>query len=187
MSADFVDAAGVARRVRALTVHQPRAQLLALGVKRIENRGWSPEGFEPGDFLAIHAGKTFDVVAWDAALRIADAAGVTGRAPLLDAMRVALARTAGIANRKLLAEAVRAAEAKAREVVPFGAAVGVAVFDGLAFEAAGDPWFCGPVGWRVREAVAIEPVPYTGAQGLFQLEAEALAEVRRRWTEARFG
>jgi len=187
MNDTFTDSAGVARCVRALTVHQPWAQLLALGVKCVENRGWSPDGFEPGDFLVIHAGKTFDVVAWDAALRVADDAGVTGRAPFLDAMRVPLARTAGIANRKLLAEAVRAAEAKAREVATFGAVVGVAVLDGLAFEADGDPWFCGPVGWRVREAVAIDPVSYSGAQGLFRMEAEALAEVRRRWVEARFG
>lgn len=42
----------------ALTVLQPWASLLVLGIKNIENRKWaSPKGLRPGSWLAIHAGR----------------------------------------------------------------------------------------------------------------------------------
>ena len=40
--------------MKALTLHQPRASLVALGVKTIETRGWSTTYRGP---LLIHAGK----------------------------------------------------------------------------------------------------------------------------------
>lgn len=44
----------------ALTVHQPWAHFLAAGVKPVENRQWSPPPALIGQWIAIHAGKTFD-------------------------------------------------------------------------------------------------------------------------------
>lgn len=42
----------------AITVKQPRAQLLALGIKAIETRPFQPRQLEPGEWIAIHAGLT---------------------------------------------------------------------------------------------------------------------------------
>lgn len=41
--------------MNALTIHQPFAELILRGEKRVENRGWRPT--EPGTIL-IHAGKS---------------------------------------------------------------------------------------------------------------------------------
>lgn len=46
---------------RALTLHQPWAQLVALGVKTIETRSWSTSYRGP---LAIHAGKNTEYDGW---------------------------------------------------------------------------------------------------------------------------
>ncbi len=46
-----------ALKLWALTVHQPWAGAIALGYKRIENRGWVPPKYIIGQHLAIHAGK----------------------------------------------------------------------------------------------------------------------------------
>lgn len=46
--------------LRALTLHRPWDQLIALGLKKAENRTWPP-GFENlGTWIAIHSGCTFD-------------------------------------------------------------------------------------------------------------------------------
>jgi hypothetical protein len=50
-----------ARRLLGLTLHRPWPILIAKGIKRIENRTWSPEPrLQPGEWFAIHAGKTYD-------------------------------------------------------------------------------------------------------------------------------
>ena len=43
--------------MKALTLHQPWAALVAAGVKRIETRGWPCAADVVGGWLAIHAGK----------------------------------------------------------------------------------------------------------------------------------
>ena len=45
----LLDRDGVARNARALTIHQPWASLIAQGIKRLENRTWTP----PPDDLAL--------------------------------------------------------------------------------------------------------------------------------------
>lgn len=45
--------------MKALTVIQPWATLIALGAKQYETRSWKPDKLRRGDFLAIHAGKQF--------------------------------------------------------------------------------------------------------------------------------
>lgn len=190
MTDTFVDAEGTARRVRALTVHQPWATLLARGVKLVENRSWFPTEAElaPGDFVLIHAGKTFDPIAWDAARRIAVAEGLA--VDILDAMARPLAQLAGVANRKLYNEALRAVQTRAQELVPFGAVVGVAQYAGHV-QALGATrfgrWFVGPYGLVLGQAVEIDPVPMQGAQGLFRAPADVFGAVRANWHAARFG
>ena len=186
----LVDRDGVARNARALTIHQPWASLVAQGIKRVENRTWSPppEELGPGDYLLLHAGKTFDLDAWQGALEIADHVGVS--VPWLEEMRRPLATVRSIANRTLRATASRGAEARARELVPFSAIVGVARYVGGLEHgdiAAAGRWYVGPLGWALDEATVIEPVPLNGAQGLFRVEPSVYALVRARWHEAVLG
>ncbi|AGP55893.1 MULTISPECIES: ASCH domain-containing protein [Streptomyces violaceusniger group] len=49
--------------MKALTVHQPWADAIAYGGKRIENRSWTPPAAAVGSTILIHAGKTFDPTA----------------------------------------------------------------------------------------------------------------------------
>ena len=54
--------ASAARRedaVKAITLHQPWASLIACGLKTIETRDWPPARAVVGERIAIHAGKTF--------------------------------------------------------------------------------------------------------------------------------
>ena len=45
--------------MKALTVQQPYATLLALGEKHVETRSWQPTTLRPGELLAIHAAKNW--------------------------------------------------------------------------------------------------------------------------------
>lgn len=49
--------------MKALTLHQPHATLMALGKKPWETRSWKAPASLIGQRLAIHAGKTIDPVA----------------------------------------------------------------------------------------------------------------------------
>ena len=47
------------------------------------------------------------------------------------------------------------------------------------------PWFVGPVGWVLDSVTAIEPVQCKGAQGLWTLPPDVLAQVRDLSTRPR--
>lgn len=64
------------------------------------------------------------------------------------------------------------------------AIVGVARYDGCV-RASEDPWFVGPVGWQLPEAVAIAPVECRGRQKLWVVAPSVADEVRRRFKGAR--
>lgn len=51
--------------MKALTLHQPWAHLVASGAKLVENRPWEPPAFLVGKRFAIHAGKKWDQEAAD--------------------------------------------------------------------------------------------------------------------------
>ena len=44
--------------MKAITLHQPWATLIAEGIKTIETRSWAPPSYLIGQRIAIHAGKT---------------------------------------------------------------------------------------------------------------------------------
>lgn len=48
--------------LKAISILQPRASLIACGAKKIETRGWSTSYRGP---IAIHAGKKFDYDAYN--------------------------------------------------------------------------------------------------------------------------
>ncbi|MGL5719864.1 MAG: hypothetical protein ACRCYP_03610 [Alphaproteobacteria bacterium] len=64
-----------------------------------------------------------------------------------------------------------------------GAIVAIAQFDGNTTED-DSPWFCGPVGWKLKNVVAISPIRgIKGQQGLWSLSDELLIMVRKRWCD----
>ncbi|KKN02529.1 hypothetical protein LCGC14_1116750 [marine sediment metagenome] len=69
--------------VRALTIHQPHAWAIAQGWKDVENRTWPAPGYLLGEWVAIHASKSFDDVGADT---FANLMHRTGRRALIDGL-----------------------------------------------------------------------------------------------------
>lgn len=168
-------------KILALTILQPWATLIAQGPKRVENRTWAPRGLKVGDYLALHAGVFSPRLAdhWNYALDLAEFHGILDEVPLLkqwnDVINGELGRLYRARCKRFLQGAV-----------PHGAVIGVARLAGVERETpASDPWWCGPVGWRLTDVVGIEPVPCSGAQGLWELPPDVLDAVRERWAAAR--
>lgn len=46
--------------LRGLTLHRPWSSLIALGIKKVENRTWPPPQSLVGQWVAIHSGLTYD-------------------------------------------------------------------------------------------------------------------------------
>lgn len=69
--------------------------------------------------------------------------------------------------------------------LPLGAIVGVARLAGVErVPPADDPWWCGPIGWRLSDVVAVEPIPCRGAQGLWRIPPAEAALLLTRWRAA---
>lgn len=102
---------------------------------------------QPGDYFAIHAGKTLDYEAVE----------------------------------QLLEQGI-----DVPRDTPAGAIVAVVRFAGL-YRGAPDsePYFVGPVGWRLAEVTAIDPVPCRGLQKLWSVPDDVANEVRKRWSASR--
>ena len=49
--------------MKALTLQQPWASLVAYGLQDVETRSWWSRNLRPGERLAIHAGRTIPVIA----------------------------------------------------------------------------------------------------------------------------
>jgi hypothetical protein len=173
------------RPIQALTILQPWAELIVRGSKRVENRKWAPPGSLVGAFLAVHAGTTRNrrerVDAWGGAIEHARALGTLASLPLLSKLTEI---PAGGPRFKFAAQ-----DHYIDTAVPYGAIVGVAVVDRVVRNRVDLPaeqhaWWAGPVGWVLRDVVAIEPVPCKGAQGLWGLPENVLALVRERYGAA---
>jgi hypothetical protein len=132
--------------VKALTIHEPWASLLAVGAKRVETRGWPTRHRGP---LAIHAGRRWtrgEQDAWDDLGWIS----LRGRRPALGCV-VALGQL--VACERMTLELI-ASQASDR------------ISDELAFGA----WDPGRWAWRLEGVVALpEPIAVRGKQGLWDL------------------
>ena len=49
-------------KIPTITLHQPWATMIAKGAKEIETRSWKAPNYLIGNYLAIHAGKTYTAV-----------------------------------------------------------------------------------------------------------------------------
>lgn len=140
--------------MKCLSVRQPWAWAIVSGAKDVENRTWrpSPRLLKAGDSFLIHAGKKFD----------------------LPGYRWILANHAALG---LSMEAI-----PSRDEFTLGAIVGAAIFGGTVADDSAShprtapavlnsPWFFGPVGWLITEALDMaEPIPCKGRLGLFDFE-----------------
>ena len=148
-----VDAVFRGAVVRGLTLWRPWPWAFHVG-KRVENRTWALPRNLQGCWLALHAGHRWD---HEAAERMR--AGDFGPA----ALACPPGRGAGHP------EGVITALAKVRGSVPY---------QHLAPHMQDDPWAFGPWCWVISEYVELaQPVPATGAMGLWRLPPELWAAV----------
>jgi len=142
----------VSANLRALTIHQPWAWFIAKGYKPIENRSWRPPQSLVGNWLAIHAGKKWDIAEVASNTSFAH---VNCRAPLPSSI--------GAMGDQC------------------GSILAVARVTGFVAESA-SPWFFGPVGWTLADVVELpEPVACRGAQGLWKVPADVYERVLVQW------
>jgi len=136
--------------MKCLSVRQPWAWAILHAGKDVENRTWdpSPKQLKPGERLAIHASKTFDV----------------------DGLRWICA------NHEELGLNLEDIPIDPK-AYPVGAVVGSVEFVGAidqqlyALGSKTSPWFFGPVGWMVSHPKALEdPVPLKGRLMLFEVD-----------------
>jgi hypothetical protein len=141
--------------MKALTLRHPWAWCVARAGKDIENRTWCPgAALHAGEWFAIHGG----VIP-----RGTSKAWREFEDDFLSVVRRGLVPP-GTALSQTLTPGVVC-------VVRFGGTV----------RSSPSPWFCGPVGWKLLERFALpEPVEIKGGRGLWDLPADALAEVRRQ-------
>lgn len=144
--------------LRALTLHRPWAWLIAHDTKRVENRDWEPPEWMIGQYLAIHAGKTWDQDGADFARMISTTMP-----------RSSADHPIGIV-----------AVCKVVGVIHPDAEPPSALIEGLDMR-----WYMGSFGWVLSDVVAIDTVPCRGAQGLWFVPSDELAKVRAGWRKAK--
>lgn len=128
--------------VRALSLWQPWAHIVASGDKRVENRSWEPPPWLIGQRFAIHAAKRWDSTG---ALRIAELWDQP--CPRFDDVEFG----AVIATVRLVMVATTPEQVMAH------ASEDQAI------------WFFGPYGWVLEDARPVKPVLCRGFQGLWTL------------------
>lgn len=133
--------------MKAITICQPYAELIARGDKRIENRTWPTMYRGP---LLIHAGKSRQWLTDDGPdLDPRENYGV----PLAEMQFGAVVATARLAN-CVKVDAIHSG--KYNDIYPWA----------QNHEHAEGPW-C----WVLEQVVRLpQPIPYRGAQGLFDIE-----------------
>lgn len=160
--------------IRGLTIYPPWSELVADGLKPIENRGWTPWPSMLGRYLAVHASLRYDVEGADFIDRNPARFGMR-RAPRLEDCKhggiIAVARLVGWVE-------IGAHGAGQHKVIT--------MLPGHSFVWETDGrWLLGRYGWVLRDAVRFEPVPCRGKQGLWKLDPDVYEKVRRRYDRAR--
>ena len=138
--------------VRGLTLWRPWPWAMALD-KPIENRPWKPPVWLISNWVALHAGLTFDAEAFDDmknGLYTEAAKTVPPKAEHPSGVIVAVGRLTGYFEKHTL----------------------------FVNEKTGGTYAFGPVCWRFPVRHKLErPVPHRGAQGLWKIQPDALAAI----------
>jgi hypothetical protein len=168
----------------AITIRQPWAHLIVSGHKTIENREWAPPKSLLKQWIAIHAAKTFDRDHWEAATKMAEAAGVEDpyikkSRRWLDAASHMVSRAGSKAIKDVLATCV-----------PYGSIVALAQIENVIDEShlteRTRPWFLGPFAWVLTNVMPLSPVACSGKQGFWRVEdGTVLQAVRESFRKAR--
>jgi hypothetical protein len=147
--------------MKALTIWQPWASLLAHGIKAYETRSWAPPRDLMGERIAIHAGKTdrgLDIYAASCALDHA----TCERTAALHHLRAAHGGLDDLPRGVILATATLAFAVETNG--PIGSAV-------LPPERALGDWRPGRWAWRLVDAVVLaRPIRCPGQQGLWDVD-----------------
>lgn len=130
--------------MKALSLWQPWASLVAVGAKTIETRSWMPPARFDGERIAIHAAKRTDDLALltrDPFRRALERAGVLPLGAI-----VATVRLVGV--EQITPDLCR-----------------VLSGDELAF----GNYSTGRYAWHLSDPILLEPIPTTGRQGFFDV------------------
>ena len=134
------------RTIKAITLWQPWASLIAHGVKRHETRHWPTDYRGP---IAIHAAKTLDIVGAPEALCVA----MFGKDWTRPLPRGAIVAIGDLVSCPVAANVVDRLTSADRAAGNFGA---------------------GRYAWRIEDVRAVQaPIPALGRQGLFNWEPPA--------------
>jgi activating signal cointegrator 1 len=161
--------------VKALTLHQPWASAIALGVKKHETRSWAPPAAMIGQRIAIHAGRGSTLsrnglVIWLEEAALWGHSGWLVEAGAWDPVQAA-ATPDGLPRGVVLCTAV------VREVIR--TEVAEKEVGDLDYEL-GD-YSHGRYAWRLTQVRRLaEPVPLRGMQGLFSVTTEMAREITRQ-------
>lgn len=158
--------------MKAISIWQPWATLIASGAKRIETRSWPPYGLKPGQLVAIHAGKRWtakegelctDDPLFKRYLTLAQRRGLWDfEKPPLGCV-VAIARF----DQAVPTEHTSHLSFKGKGKVPPERAAQIQLWLTEAERAFGN-YAPGRWAWVFAEVRPLEPIPLRGQQGLFE-------------------
>ena len=159
--------------MRALTFHQPWAQLMVWGLKNIETRSWPAPGNLIGQRIAIHAGKRDPrPTDWN-----------------IEVQRVVLQRAGSSHSMPMGAVVATARLIKCMQVVSEPDSIGLVICRGFG-ELSDEPEYdatirTDPYGdfsmgrwlWVFQDVRRVDSVPINGRQGVWTLPSELVAEL----------
>ena len=150
--------------IKALTLHQPWASLVAGGYKKIETRSWRPPAKVVGSRIAIQAGKKQVAVTGPLAVAVSSCLGHDWRSNLVFGAVIATVRVVDVRpttdpdNPWLIAAAQESP---------------------VSFEAAFGDYSAGRWAWQLDDVeVLIEPIFSRGYQGLWSFQQNLGAVAR---------
>lgn len=157
--------------MKAISLWQPWATLMASGAKRIETRSWEPRGLKAGQLVAIHAGKRWtakerelctDDPLFKRFLILAQRRGLWDfdKPPL--GCVIAIARF----EQAVRTEHTSSAGYKGKGKIPPERETQIQVWLSEAERAFGN-YAHGRWAWVFSEVRPLEPIPLRGQQGLF--------------------
>lgn len=163
--------------MRALTLTQPWAGLVASGIKLVENRPRRMIRREDfGKPFAIHAAKTGDESVFNRAIEIAPELAPRGPYSLSDARWYKLGRIASAVIGVATIKRAVIEWTDGRIVDSYGVCGGPEIDLGDQRR-----WFFGPIGYVLRDVRALaEPVPCRGWQGFWRLDDETERRVHEQ-------
>ena len=149
--------------IKAMTLTQPWASMVASGIKLIENRPWRAPRSMVGEQFAIHASRSYDL-ATSRDLFINKLYGADIVSPYPTSRDFPLSAIIGVATLDRVEHAV-------------GEFTG-ADLDALGISRDQHRWFFGPYGFVLRDVRQVAPIPCKGALSFWRLGDDIEAKLR---------